>query len=544
MFLPRGYGSKVMKLLPWIIGVFVWVLLLKMVPEGGNKLESAYYDFIISHASQEKPNNDIVIIGIDQDSLNRIGPWSWPRRYHAYLLEHLKNTKAIGIDILFSDPDIMYPDSDEYFARAISKNGKVALPVIANEESSTGELLPLFVRSARSVGYVNFFPDNDNVVRRLQNSDQKNTNPAHLYQKSFPEAILQAGGISVEKKSYRLRDWLAKVSHQASWLIPYSNRETQFPLFSYDQVLRAEISEDYFQDKIVLVGSTAASLQDRQMTPSKAFAGDLSGVLILANITNAFLNDDLILAPSKIVQFIFAALSFSLLFFIASFIKKDRLSVYFVFCLVLLVVTFILFIWCRIWFPITSLILCILGIGLGKALVQTTSFQFMAFTDALTGLSNRYSFEMALNQIAQKSYRKKEPISFILIDLDFFKKYNDTYGHDLGDEVLRKIGQLLNKQRRRGEIAARLGGEEFAVVIPNSNETEARYRAEAIRKGVLNLAIEHEGSHIKFVSISVGVCVGVATIDAVNERLHYQEADIALYDVKQKGRNCVEVRTL
>jgi diguanylate cyclase (GGDEF)-like protein len=164
-------------------------------------------------------------------------------------------------------------------------------------------------------------------------------------------------------------------------------------------------------------------------------------------------------------------------------------------------------------------------------------------TDALTGLSNRRRFEIILEREWNRHRRTRSSLSLILCDIDFFKAYNDTYGHPAGDEVLREVAAAIQSGiRRPGDLASRYGGEEFAVVLPETPGAGAVRLAEDIRKDLEERAIPHAASGIKpIVSMSFGVAAAIPDPDGEPETL-VRRADAALYRSKENGRDRVGIQ--
>lgn len=163
-------------------------------------------------------------------------------------------------------------------------------------------------------------------------------------------------------------------------------------------------------------------------------------------------------------------------------------------------------------------------------------------TDGLTGLGNRRQFDLRLNQEWESAQRNLRSLALILVDIDFFKKYNDAYGHLNGDECMRKIASVLMSVRRRQyDVAARYGGEEFALILPDSRVKDAEKRAEALRKKIAMLEIPHRRSAVsKVVTVSMGVAAIVPTASSSPADL-IAMADQALYEAKEQGRNRVVI---
>lgn len=165
----------------------------------------------------------------------------------------------------------------------------------------------------------------------------------------------------------------------------------------------------------------------------------------------------------------------------------------------------------------------------------------IAATDGLTGLANRGAFEAALAQEWKRAIRGNALIAILMLDADWFKLFNDRYGHVEGDDVLRKIAGCIQRNTRRpGDVGARYGGEEFVALLPDTDLAGARTIAERICRAVGDLAIPHEASLIGHVTVSIGVAMAHPELGDVATAL-VQEADTALYGAKRAGRSRVSV---
>jgi diguanylate cyclase (GGDEF)-like protein len=167
----------------------------------------------------------------------------------------------------------------------------------------------------------------------------------------------------------------------------------------------------------------------------------------------------------------------------------------------------------------------------------------MAAFDGLTGVANRRHFDEALEQEWRRCGRTGTPLAVVLFDVDHFKTFNDHYGHQAGDDCLRRVGQALAAgMQRGGELLARYGGEEFAAVLPGADLTEAQHTAERLRRLVSDCAIPHERSATaRVVTVSAGVAAAVPAKDGLAELL-VAAADAALYQAKNEGRNRVAAK--
>ncbi|MFA9202493.1 MAG: PAS domain S-box protein [Flavobacteriales bacterium] len=157
----------------------------------------------------------------------------------------------------------------------------------------------------------------------------------------------------------------------------------------------------------------------------------------------------------------------------------------------------------------------------------------LAVTDALTGLKNRRAMDDLLSGEFTQAQQKGTPLSLILLDVDHFKSYNDTFGHPAGDEVLRKLAEILSRVARASDIVARYGGEEFMIILPHTGRKGALRLAERCRQDILSAAWPHRG-----ISASFGIAVlDLACMASVSTLIEH--ADQALYHAKSLGRNCV-----
>jgi diguanylate cyclase (GGDEF)-like protein len=160
-----------------------------------------------------------------------------------------------------------------------------------------------------------------------------------------------------------------------------------------------------------------------------------------------------------------------------------------------------------------------------------------AVTDGLTGVANRRSFNDTFGREFERARRYSEPLSLVVIDLDFLKKINDTFGHQAGDEAIKAIGRLLKQSSRAVDLPARYGGEEFCLLLPNTEIDMAEQLAERLRRLIAEVEVEGPGH------ISASIGVASYPLHADDPDILFQCADEALYQAKQSGRNQVKVAT-
>ncbi len=164
-----------------------------------------------------------------------------------------------------------------------------------------------------------------------------------------------------------------------------------------------------------------------------------------------------------------------------------------------------------------------------------------AITDGLTGLANRKAFDDQVGRITRECKREDTIFSLIMIDIDHFKSFNDKYGHQVGDQVLRLVAMTLVNEVKGQDMAARYGGEEFVIILPGTNENAARAVSENLRKAVEKKEVINRatGDNLGQITISLGVAQFYGGSESVDELI--RRADMALYTSKNKGRNQVSV---
>ncbi|MUG99881.1 diguanylate cyclase [Scytonema sp. UIC 10036] len=164
----------------------------------------------------------------------------------------------------------------------------------------------------------------------------------------------------------------------------------------------------------------------------------------------------------------------------------------------------------------------------------------LARYDSLTKIANRRYFEEYLQHEWKRSQREQLALSLILCDIDFFKAYNDTYGHQAGDRCLRQVANIIKQcVKRPADLVARYGGEEFAVILPNTKATGAFYIANKIQASLKAFAIPHSGAkNNQYITLSLGIASTIPCATSSPSQLITQ-ADVALYQSKSQGRDCI-----
>jgi adenylate cyclase len=289
-------------------------------------------------------------------------------------------------------------------------------------------------------------------------------------------------------------------------LLNFRGTESSFHHLSIVDVLKGNIPEDLMRDRIVLIGSTAPSLNDLFTSPyadERDKSQYLAGVFIHANITSQILSAAL--DGRKLIKVVSGYLLF--------------LSGW--------------------WLPVATPLLALIGSTVVVSNYHQQNQKKLAFIDGLTQIPNRRFFDQFLEQHWLEGKRKHQSLCLILCDVDYFKKYNDTYGHQAGDLCLQKVAEIINQAVGSNDLAARYGGEEFAVIIPNASPEVAIMIAKKISDHLRALQLPHSSSQAsEYVSLSCGVASTSKNLVTSPENL-IKQADLALYQAKEQGRDRV-----
>ena len=298
-----------------------------------------------------------------------------------------------------------------------------------------------------------------------------------------------------------------------------------------------------FQDKIVYIGSTATSLADIKSSP---VSSQISGVDLHATFLNNILDNNFIKkSPLKIDFLVAVFLSFIVGYYVLTneSIVKSFMALFLIliFYGIYAVVAMILFdLWVSVVFPYLTVVSTFVLIYCEKYLLKSKDYEQtykLAVTDGLTKLYNHRYFQEQMAMNASNFRRYGAVFSLIMTDIDFFKKFNDKYGHQSGDLVLKQVAQILRNASRSTDLACRYGGEEMTIILNNTNKKEAVIAAQKICKTV---------SETPFVlangkKVNVTISVGVATIgvNGLRPKDLIEYADKCLYKAKENGRNQV-----
>ena len=522
-------------------------------------LELKFLDTLFQLRASEGLDPRIVMITFDDSDIAKVGKWPFTDNVVAKLLTTVKadNPKVIGLDVYRNLP--VEPGFDNL------KQVLLATPnlIIAEKFVKPSVLPPPYIDYENQVGFVDTVVDQDGTVRRGLLSIKKPSEEI-IYSFSLKIALkylesknifpqISSGGdrtVILGKSKFSPLD-----SHQAGYtstdnngyqiLLNYRCLRECFQEVSMTNVLEGKYAKDLFKNKIVLIGSTAESLRDFFYSPYDK----IPGVHIHANLISQIINGAIDKRPflqtyPKWIEGIWVLLWASIgVKGISRFLRGGNLgkiqfitgilTFLLISMLALVLISYVSFLF-SFWLPIFPTLCSFLLSSVISIIQLGEKFRYASNIDELTQIANRRYFDRFLI----KNFHTKQDLAVIICDVDHFKLYNDSYGHQSGDTCLKQVAQAINQSVRFGELAGRYGGEEFAVILPRTSYEVALTVAERIVTNVRSLNIPHKSSKTSdVVTLSCGVAVmSVADSSSLDLLI---KADRALYQAKEEGRNRV-----
>ena len=560
----------------YILWISVFALLLCFSVKNGsfvsfiNSMENRTFDIrqnVIAKSGVREHNKDIVIVAIDDASyeyiLDHYGEWPLRRDMYAKMVDYIESQKpkTVAFDLMFvksmksaisadnSLVDVFKKYDNVYTSMnldnqpedlrkaqqlpdklAISPDSVADNPI---EYSNCRIILQGILDATSHIGMINVSRSDDGVLRKM---------PLYLKynNKYYPQlGYLVAQGSGMMKK--------VQSDDEASVILNwYGPAETFENIPMYKLLKAADGGEtfDYdFNNKIVYFGATAASLFDIKTVPvDKVYPG----VEVQATYVNNLLDGSLIKKCPEYVNLL-AGLVLALLTVLAVLKIQSMptafglsFTIYTVYVLFAYELMRMNYYWIKIVSPVAFAIFAFILAVIIKYLIKSRDFDAqykLATTDGLTELYNhRYFQEQMQNQVSH-SKRYGVPLSLIIIDIDFFKKFNDTYGHQSGDAVLRQVAFALKKNVRATDIVCRYGGEEMSIILPNTKYEEAV----GIANKLCTIVSEKKCKLANGKESNVTISLGVSTYGADGETpaIIIESADKRLYHAKENGRNRV-----
>lgn len=536
-------------------------------------LEWVVLDHFFRLRPAELPDPRIVVVTIDEADIQKIGQWPIPDVVLAELIEKLKHhqPRIIGLDIYRDLPvGAGHQSLVEVFESTPNLIG--VEKAIGNTNGETVKPPPI-LSSLNQVGIADLVLDRDGKVRRglLSIRSEDHQIKQGLAAKSAL-AYLEQEGIMLQDaddtgQRLRLGQSVFKrfekndggyVDADAGGyqiLMNYQGLPENLETLSLTEVLENPLKTERVRDRIVLIGAVAASLNDFFYTPYNNSYNRTPGVFIHANLAGQIVSAALEGRPllqvwPELLEWLWT-LAWSGVGATASWaLLQTRLygktieSGYSMVGTVvigggLITISYLLFLGGQ-WVPVVSPLLALTTASMLSVVMHTQKLQTLASSDGLTQIANRRYF----NQYLAQKLSEQRKLSLILCDVDYFKLYNDTYGHQAGDICLQQVAKALRNSVRQVDLVARYGGEEFAVILPNTDIQKALYIAERIQFKVRSLEIPHKGSHVsQFLTLSCGVASCPSQTKISSTEL-IEAADQALYVAKQAGRNRTAVNNI
>lgn len=525
------------------------------------------FDWMMNHRLAEQQDDRIIIIGIDEQDIMLAESAVLSDAMLADVIERVKaqNPSVIGVDLFRNVPSGEgYDRLEQIFTQTpniigikkvvddVALSSVMGNPVLTEKRQVAASDLIVDVDGRVRRGFL--FPDAADVegfafrlaLKYLESHDIE-PDPAskkvlELGQARFPPFERNSGGYSnADAGGYQLiMNWRA---------------DPVFQVFSAREVLAGEIPAKKLRDKVVMIGSMQSGDADVFFTPYSSHKGAKGllpshGIEIHASfasqiISAAFGQRPLIKTLPEYVEFVLIAIAAGVGITLYRLGRNDfhRLRWFGGTLTIIGVTGYLALMLSGWWLPVVPISLSLLAAPTITRLQKIKRLQTLSQVDELTQLANRRSFQDHLAEEWQRAVRSHTPLSLILCDVDYFKFYNDTYGHPQGDECLRQVARAIGKAvRRPDDLAARYGGEEFVILLPNTSSEGAQQIAKDAAANVLSLQIEHKSSQVEpFVTISLGVTTLIPNQSIAISTL-VDTADLGLYEAKRRGRNQMVVR--
>lgn len=540
---------------------------------------------------QPTPNKDIVVLAIDDASLemlwDKYGEWPIPRNVYANIINHIEkeNPEAIVFDLLFIKSMKKEISSDNALILAMNKYNNiytgmnfdeqttdVRLPIDLPERlalnidnksninlngkysfSNCRSILPELLNGKVHIGITNVIRNSDGIIRKVAPIMEYRN---HYYPylafgassnyisgedtkdfkiDKFSNLIVNDTKIPLTKDGEAILNWYG-----------ISGTHTIYPMYKIINEMEGKVTDKKldFKDKIVIVGTTAMSLHDTKSVPVQE--GVYPGVEVHATFFNNMLDNNFIeqtgfVTNTLILLAVIATVGAIVMLSTSTVLALLSTTL---FGIAYLFVTYYVMdlynLWIPVVLPVISIIIAFALSYLAKYLIKSRDFEYqykLATIDGLTELYNHRYFQETLKKQIEISKRYGQPFSLIIIDIDFFKKFNDTYGHQAGDAVLRQVAQTLKRNSRTTDFVCRYGGEEMSIILPNTTAEEALFNANRINKAVAERDFQLNSTETGKVTISVGVATYPDNAETAQELIEI--ADKGLYWAKEHGRNQV-----
>ena len=544
----------------------------------------------------KKPSKDIVLVTIDDASFeyltNKYGEWPLPRTVYADLINFIEqqNPTSISFDLMFVSSLKSNTGADDKLASTMNKydniltgmnfddmayevrqpaNLPARLQLTVDNKSKVDfqnltftncrPILFQIINSNTKIGILNIVRSSDGIVRefpavvKYQNGFYPNLAflTALNYQSKLDKKPYNA--ITIDKNSNVL------VSNKKlpmnsdgglilNWYGHSGETYEHVPLYKLVMLMNGEnIKEKYdFNNKIVFVGTTATSLADVKSIPITGAGETYPGVEIYATFVNNFIDNNFIKKATPATNVVWTVI---LALIVGTVVLRTNstaiaVSTALVTAIGYSLLTYFVMMFGNLWLDIVVPVITIIAIFviayIVKYVIKSRDFEHqykLATTDGLTELYNHRYFQDQMRMQIANSQRYNTEFSMIIVDIDHFKSFNDTYGHQAGDAVLKQVAQTLKNNSRATDIVCRYGGEEMSIILTNTDKEEAMKKAQRVCSAVAERIFKLSATQTVHVTISVGV--STFPQDGETPQQIIEIADQGLYYAKEHGRNQV-----
>lgn len=540
---------------------------------------------------QPTPNKDIVVLAIDDASLemlwDKYGEWPIPRNVYANMIDYIEKGKpqSIVFDLLFIKSMKKETVEDKALISAMNRYNNIYTGMNFDEQptdvripmdlperlalnvnnqsgidikrrysfSNCRGILSELINGNVHIGITNVIRNSDGIIRKVAPIMEYRghyypylafgASSNYLAEENLKDFVID------KFSNLKINDTRIPLTNDGEAILNWygiSGTHTTYPMYKVINEMEGKITGNPldFKDKIVIVGTTAMSLHDSKSVPVQE--GVYPGVEVHATFFNNMLDNNFIKQTGFVTNTI---ILLSVIAIVGTIVMLSTSTILALLSTTLFGIAYLFVsyyvmdlynIWIPVVLPIISIIIAFALSFLAKYLIKSRDFEYqykLATIDGLTELYNHRYFQETLKNQIEISKRYGQPFSLIIIDIDFFKKFNDTYGHQAGDAVLRQVAQTLKKNSRTTDFVCRYGGEEMSIILPNTTAEEALFNANRINRAVAEREFQLNATETGNVTISVGVATYPNNAETAQDLIEY--ADRGLYWAKEHGRNQV-----
>ncbi len=538
-------------------------------------------------------SSDIVVIAIDDASyeyiLQKYGEWPMPRDLYVKLINFVEkqNPQSIAFDLMFVESMKSSKNADDMLIKAVTANDNVFVAMNFDNQPSTLRLpqslpphlskkltnysenvdltlqdytncrtiLKGLLFGTDNIGMTNVLRSDDGILRKV---------PAFLRYKGdyYPQLALAVGlKYLKDNENINVKDFVIDknsnllignrkiyIDKDGGMILNWYGTQKSYSYIPFYQVIKmadGELSPNMynFKDKIVYVGTTAVSLFDIKTVPiSRGFPGvEIQATCVNNIIDNNFIQRVNLWVTVLICLLLCLVTVIVVLYESSTFVGAlAALSIYMLYVLATYYVMRYWHIWLDIVYPLTFAIVTFTLAYIIKYLIKSRDFErqyILATTDGLTELYNHRYFKEQMKLVLETSKREGTLFSLIILDIDFFKKFNDTFGHQAGDAILKQVAQTLKRNVRASDIVFRYGGEEMSIILNNTDYDSAVNVAQKICNKIATRKFILPNGKTTEVTISLGA--STFPQDGISSEEIIESADKRLYYAKENGRNQV-----